>query len=219
VEGHLAYWDGLRARHPGMLIDSCASGGRRDDLESMRRAVPLLRSDAEFNSTGNQCQTYGFDQWLPYHSMGNRDITPYDFRSNMSPWMGFVWDIRKRDLNYDLARKLVGQWHEVSDCYLGDMYTLTPYSTGEDVWMAWQFDRPDLGKGMVQAFRRSTCIYETGRLPLKGLNPDATYIVTDLDNPATAAELSGRGLMEDGLRISLADKPSAALYKYTLKGK
>lgn len=28
-----------------MLIDSCASGGRRNDLETLRRAVPLLRSD------------------------------------------------------------------------------------------------------------------------------------------------------------------------------
>ena len=41
VEGYLAYWDELRRRHPGMLIDSCASGGRRNDLETMRRAVPL----------------------------------------------------------------------------------------------------------------------------------------------------------------------------------
>jgi len=41
VTGYLAYWDELRRRHPNMLIDSCASGGRRNDLETMRRAVPL----------------------------------------------------------------------------------------------------------------------------------------------------------------------------------
>ena len=45
VEGYLAYWDELRRRHPEMLIDTCASGGRRNDLETLRRAVPLLRSD------------------------------------------------------------------------------------------------------------------------------------------------------------------------------
>ncbi|MFA6112327.1 MAG: glycoside hydrolase family 36 protein, partial [Candidatus Latescibacterota bacterium] len=45
VQGYLAYWDELRRRHPDMLIDSCASGGRRNDLETLRRAVPLLRSD------------------------------------------------------------------------------------------------------------------------------------------------------------------------------
>ena len=50
VQGYLAYWDELRRRHPGMLIDSCASGGRRNDLETMRRAVPLLRTDFEGES-------------------------------------------------------------------------------------------------------------------------------------------------------------------------
>ena len=47
IQGHLALWDTLRSRRPGLLIDSCASGGNRNDLESMRRAVPLLRSDYE----------------------------------------------------------------------------------------------------------------------------------------------------------------------------
>ena len=45
VTGYLAYWDELRRRHPNMLIDTCASGGRRNDIETLRRAVPLLRSD------------------------------------------------------------------------------------------------------------------------------------------------------------------------------
>ena len=45
VEGLLAYWDELHRRHPDMLIDTCASGGRRIDLETLRRAVPLWRSD------------------------------------------------------------------------------------------------------------------------------------------------------------------------------
>jgi alpha-galactosidase len=33
VTGYLAYRDELRRRHPNMLIDSCASGGGRNDLE------------------------------------------------------------------------------------------------------------------------------------------------------------------------------------------
>ena len=67
VEGYLAYWDELRRRHPDMLIDSCASGGRRNDLETMRRAVPLLRSDYIMEPVGNQCHTYGMSFWYPYY--------------------------------------------------------------------------------------------------------------------------------------------------------
>ena len=45
VEGHYALWDELLAGHPGLSIDNCASGGRRIDLETCRRSVPLWHSD------------------------------------------------------------------------------------------------------------------------------------------------------------------------------
>ena len=71
VTGYLAYWDELRRRHPNMLIDSCASGGRRNDLETMRRAVPLWRSDYAYEEIGHQCMTYGIALWLPYFRHGH----------------------------------------------------------------------------------------------------------------------------------------------------
>ncbi|MEN6308568.1 MAG: alpha-galactosidase [Anaerohalosphaeraceae bacterium] len=70
VAGYLAYWDELLRRHPGMLIDSCASGGRRNDLETMRRAIPLYRSDYILEPVGNQGQTYGLSLWLPFYGAG-----------------------------------------------------------------------------------------------------------------------------------------------------
>ena len=70
VTGYLAYWDELRRRHPDMLIDTCASGGRRNDLETLRRAVPLWRSDYAFEPVGHQCMTYGISLWIPYHGTG-----------------------------------------------------------------------------------------------------------------------------------------------------
>jgi alpha-galactosidase len=179
----------------------------------MRRAVPLLRSDFEFQSTGNQCHTYGFDMWLPYHSQGNRDIDPYAFRSNMSPVMGFVWDVRRKDLDYKLARKLVGQWRKLAPNYLGDFYPLTHFTAATDAWMAWQFDRPDLGQGMVQVFRRDDSIYEKASLPLRGLIPDADYRVTDIDR-SRPKTMRGRDLMEAGLPVTVADRPGAVIYTY-----
>ena len=101
VEGYLAYWDELRRRHPGLLIDSCASGGRRNDLETLRRAVPLLRSDYQaFDGNpayapGNQGHTYGLSSWIPYYGQGvyftDRDYV-YSVRSYLSPAFG----IRRR---------------------------------------------------------------------------------------------------------------------------
>ena len=100
VQGYLAYWDELRRRHPGMLIDSCASGGRRDDLETMRRAVPFLRSDDCTDPDGTQCHTYGFNLWLPYYRGAVEKIDTYDFRSNISPLMMAVLDMRSKGLDY-----------------------------------------------------------------------------------------------------------------------
>ncbi len=47
-----------------------------------------------------------------------------------------------------------GEWRKIRTYMLGDYYPLTPYSLQRDQWIAWQFDRPDLGGGEVQAFRR-----------------------------------------------------------------
>ena len=74
VRGYLAYWDELIRRHPNVPLDSCASGGRRNDLESMRRAVPRTRSDYLIEPIGEQCHTYGLAFWLPYYGTGFMDV-------------------------------------------------------------------------------------------------------------------------------------------------
>ncbi len=45
VQGHYALWDGILANENIKMIDSCASGGHRLELESMRRAVALHATD------------------------------------------------------------------------------------------------------------------------------------------------------------------------------
>ena len=45
VEGLYEFWDELLRRRPGLLIDNCASGGRRLDLETVSRSMALWRTD------------------------------------------------------------------------------------------------------------------------------------------------------------------------------
>ena len=87
VMGYLAYWDELRRRHPEMLIDTCASGGRRNDLETLRRAVPLLRSDHLQPGISQQCHTYGIASWMPYFGQPMQDVWDnlYLMRSGLVP--------------------------------------------------------------------------------------------------------------------------------------
>jgi alpha-galactosidase len=222
VMGYLAYWDELRRRHPAMLIDSCASGGRRNDLETVRRSVPLMRSDYLVPGVAQQCHSYGIASWIPYHGtttgiFNYEGVTggalAYRVRSLMCPSIGGRWDMRRADLDYAGLRRLVDQWREVAPNYFGDYYPLTSYSLENDVWMAWQFDRPELGQGMIQVFRRAESSYETARFRLRGLEPGATYTFTNLDQPGTK-HFTGRELLEQGMPVTLADRPLAAVITY-----
>ena len=40
VEGFYAFWDELLQRHPNLIIDVCASGGKHLDLETLSRTFP-----------------------------------------------------------------------------------------------------------------------------------------------------------------------------------
>ena len=81
------------------------------------------------------------------------------------------------------------------------------------MWMAWQFDRPDLGAGMVQAFRRDDCPYESARFPLRGLKAESCYEVRDFDRGGTRV-VSGQELMESGVGVAIDDRPGAAILTY-----
>jgi len=225
VMGYLAYWDELRRRHPNMLIDSCASGGRRNDLETMRRAVPLWRSDYAYEAIGHQCMTYGISMWLPYHGTGTvacdnapyygggkTPIQPYAFWSNVAPSLGSGIDVRE-DLDFGAFRKLVDSWRRLSENYVGDFYPLTPYSQDANAWIAWQFDRPETGQGAVQAFRRQECDDVRLHVKLRGVNLKEQYI---LENLGTGLEttVSGKELAETGLLIECGEKPGAVNLLY-----
>ena len=218
VQGYLTYWDELRKRHPNLLIDSCSSGGRRNDLETLRRSIPLLRSDYVWEPIGNQCHTYGLSYWFPFfgspfYNDANRKITPYLFRSVNCPVITGGLDVRMEDLDYDLLRHLIHQWRQISHYYMGDYYPLTPYSLDKDVWIGWQFHKPDSDEGMIQVFRRDENPSESMTFQLNGLTSNKNYILTNLDTNGTET-VSGKDLLTTGLKITLKRKPSSALIVY-----
>jgi alpha-galactosidase len=216
IAGYFAYWDALLQQHPNMLIDSCASGGRRNDLETLRRAVPLLRSDYILEPVGNQCHTYALSFWLPFYGTGTGAIDPYMFRSVICPSFTACFDMRKTDANWNLARKLIGEWRQLAPIMLGDYYPLTPYSLANDAWIGWQFDRPEQGDGMVQVFRRGDSIYRQADLKLHNLDADSEYTITDLDTN-TIIRKHGRELLDQGLPLEIARKPGAVLLTYKVQ--
>ncbi len=214
VEGYFAYWNALRERHPDMLIDSCASGGRRNDLETLRRAVPLLRSDYIMEPVGNQCHTWALAEWFPFFGTGTSKTSDYEIMSVLCPSFNACWDQRNEDINWPRMKELVDQWRAYGVNYFGDYYPLTPYSLDKNAWIAWQFNRAAEGAGMVQAFRRDESGTDGMRLPLSGLDSGAKYRVTPLRQGTAPVEMTGAELMKDGIPLSIPEKPGALFVLY-----
>lgn len=142
----------------------------------------------------------------------------YEFRSQMCPHFTACFDMRRTDLPFEEARRLVNQWKfDLAPNYFGDFYPLTTCTTSNNVWMAWQFDRPEIGQGVVQAFRRRDSISQTARYPLHGLKADGYYAVKNLDGGADQ-KISGRELMDKGLLVTLTAQPGAAVLTYRMLG-
>lgn len=225
INGLYRLWDALLEKFPHLLIDNCASGGKRIDIETLRRSIPLWRSDsqcpANFRLEVSQCHHLSFNYWLPYSGTGGgRPYDTYRIRSSYSPAMSTNYTFSERDPFGDDPEKLAWikarllEYKKVRSYMTEDFYPLTEVSDRSDIWSAAQFHRPSSNDGVVQVFRRERSPYETACIPLYGLEPDCEYVFTDVDDADYSLRLSGAQLMEQGFPVSVAEKRSARIYFY-----
>ncbi|MBN1443354.1 MAG: GH36 C-terminal domain-containing protein, partial [Planctomycetes bacterium] len=145
-------------------------------------------------------------------------VDPYAIRSGYALGVVLGYEMRSKDLEYALLRKLAAEWRRIIHCFRGDFYPLTPYSLDEESWIAWQFHLPARDEGVVQAFRRQGSDAPARTFGLGGLDPEANYRITDLD-AETSATLSGRELIEHGLTVKISSRPGAAVVHYAALGR
>ena len=131
----------------------------------------------------------------------------------MEPALGAGPDPRSQNVDFNMLRRLIAQWWQVAPFYYGDYYPLTHYTTDDSAWVAWQFDRPEKGDGMVQAFRRPESPIEEVRFRLRGLDAEAQYTVSNLDMP-NEIQISGQDLKVAGLPVLIKDRPGAVIITY-----
>jgi alpha-galactosidase len=222
IEGLYAFWDELMAKHPGLIIDNCAGGGRRLDFEAIGRATPFWRSDGPSDPIAHQAHTWGLLSWVPLNATSvNRAGDDYDFRSGMSSALALNWWVSgdqpaadiPPDFPFDWARRTLLQYLDFRKYFYGDYYPLTAYTQAADTWMAYELDRQDLGQGMVVVLKRPASTSEGARFKLRGLDPQAVYQVEWLD-PGEHTIGRGAELMEAGIAVTLRRNPDSALIRY-----
>lgn len=218
IEGLYAFWDYLRAEFPNLLIDNCASGGRRLDMEASTRSAPLWRTDYSYGEPiGYQCHTYGLNMWLPIHGTGTVKTDLFTFRSSLAATVVFNWKITSSESNFLDMQKRIAEFKAVRPYFYENYYPLVGYGnmTGEDIWVAYQLLRTSDQTGYVVAFRREQSPEASKVVKLRGLEPAATYVLENADN-GQQVEVSGKALI-DGYTLQLDQPRSSMLLKYHKK--
>ena len=191
---------------PGLIIDNCASGGPRLDLEMTYRSIPFWRSDYNcavhsdlFEAT--QAQTYGLSFWLPISGTAQNAVSEYSLRSAITPLvlMDFF-------ANYTEHFNL---FHTQRDLMTGNYYPLDFGSFDKNKMHSMQYMSEDALSGVVFVYKRPEVNKSEYSVVLNGLVPDAVYEISDFDGIIESKEYKGSELMSEGFTIPLPDGEKA----------
>lgn len=224
INGLYKLWDALLQRFPYLLIDNCASGGRRIDVETLRRSVPLWRSDAQCPANPipelAQAHSLSHGAWMPYSGTGVGRVwfDTYRFRSAYSPALTTNFTFSERNTfgddpeKIEWLRGMCEEYLRVRPYLSKDIYPLTQPSAVKDIWCAAQYHDSDTDSGIILAFRRENSPYETASFDLKGISPHKNYTFTEADGESFT--VSGSSLIKEGLSLTIKSRRTSKLYFY-----
>ena len=216
IEGLYAFWDSLLVRFPNLLIDNCASGGRRIDLETVSRSSPFWTSDFEYTEPdARQCHTYALNYYLPVHGTGVYKTDNYTFRSCLGAVMVLSWEITGKDAEpIPMMQKRIKDFKELRPYYYSDFYPLTDSRnfSNDNVWLAYQMNRPNESDGFILAFRRSESPDHSIFIKPSGLDENANYELF-YEDYGLHIQKTGREITE-GFDIFIPSKRSSLMIRY-----
>ncbi|MBI5093394.1 MAG: alpha-galactosidase [Candidatus Hydrogenedentes bacterium] len=217
INGLYALLDELMRRHPGLFIEQCASGGRRIDLETMRRGHSYWKSDDTLDQPLMRFHETGGNHFLP----GGFLNTNYcQFRSQddvlalFAGPLGFGLDFRALNpTQKDAIRQAIAAYKHVRRFINEDYYPLFDQSASPVNWVGWQFIDPKSQEGFLCAYRPAASPYDSATIPIRGLRPDTAYVLKNLisgeERKLPAAGLAG------GLSLTLP-KDTAQVWSFTI---
>lgn len=233
ITGLYATLDELLATHPGLRIDNCASGGRRLDIEMMRRTFAVWRTDYGIVDTlADQAMTQALAPWVP------QNLT-YETALANTPWqhpgpystpeslyrmrLAYNAGLGIPDLSIPYPNNLawitwiqlaLAEYRETQPFFYADFFPILPYSLAEETWSATQWNRPQQKDGLVIALRRPDSPFSTLTLDLHDLALNATYQVEIRRTMAKAPAVRMKGSDLAHLQLTLSNTPDSALIFY-----
>ena len=229
VAGLYAFWDALLERFPGLLIDNCASGGRRLDIETLSRSLSMWRTDYccvwDCDPDLVQGQHGSVSCYLPYSgaNAGRTTQTDYVMRSGCGSSYNFgLWaysndimdDSAACEAQYEWLRRAGEEYHRLSSYFSWDYYPLIRPDFENDTWTAWQYDRPEKRDGVIVVFRKSKSPMRAADLNPGGVKKGTVYTFTD-ENGARFTQ-TAEELTQNGFRVELPARRTSAVWFYAV---
>jgi len=223
IEGLYALWDRILAAHPGILIDNCASGAHRVDLETLRRSVPLWRSDIaaydEWNpqmNVINQIECWGLGHWLPDHGGPIKSLNAYTTRSSLTTGFHAYHALPKDEHapEYADAVAAVAENKRLRPLIAEERIGLIAPDLETEAWAAFQHHRHADSSGIIVALRGPGADSDSVSLHPEHIDINGTYRVTKWDDyvASSPSEITGGELKE--MRITIAQPRSSLLIEY-----
>ncbi len=207
IAGLYRFWDTLRERYPDMLIDNCASGGRRIDFETNSRSICLFRSDMLGRpwydcSEANQCEIAGLSQWVPVHAGGTTVVVgdDYGFLSGVTTGVDSPIYDERLPFDPDWCREVLVAARRMMACFYGDFHIVAGDPFTRRGIYAYQCHLPEEGRGFFAVFRRPEGDEAEVVPALRAIEPGAQYEVETFRGPTetlTGAELAARAVRLD----------------------
>ena len=244
IMGLWRFWDTLRERFPHLVIENCASGGRRLDFEAVSRGHSYCRTDyAIYHRDSSQItdvQNVTLNT-LAYVPFQGSESTPalifddYGIFSSFASGNVFTpsdWNagIVKNDFTPEQIawfKTVFAVGRRMMPFYEGDYYPLTDSRAAlpKDIawlakneeemrWCAWQLHRPDQAAGFAIFFRRLNAPNHIFEADLGGIDAAADYEVEEW--AGKTIRMSGRELRHR--RIELRSPRSFKLIFYRKLG-
>ncbi len=236
-------WDALKAYNADFFLDNTASGGRRLDIEMVRRSVALWRSDYNDPSgdglfySAHQNMTQNLSMWVPLSAAGyvvgvgtyNADNEEYNTRSLYSAAVN-INGPAAYDTSTERFSRMVKSSFEMADLrpyWYGNYYQLLPAKLDTASWQSYELYREDWNEGVfVVICRADSTVTEdesaqtlTKTVKLKGLKNCAMYRIHDIDDETGANDivLSGAELMSKGVTVTSSTTREINTYKIILE--
>ncbi len=207
-------WDRLLEAFPNLIIDNCASGGRRIDIETLQRTIPFFRTDYQcvFNPNPDVTNTHNTNASRLIPCTGcttKKKGDTYAARSTYSTSWGMgCYATVFHAMSDEDVKWLAGickEYKSIRDYFIHHFHNHASSGLDSTSWVIWQYHDPAKDEGVIMAFRRADSPCAQAQISLKELQGE--YKFYDFDSKNTF--VSGKDIT-----ITLEEKYSSAIITY-----